>query len=291
MAHRHRKTAQAVFTGLEAQEPRRMVEQSILSPRERQIAQTYASGASYQDIAEALCLAPSTVRTHLATVYRKLQVSSKLELATRLNGHGPEPRSESELSAIISELALSLEEAINREKALSEVLRIIGSCQGDLDVVMPRVLNYTLEMCDAEFGILFDYLGNSRFRAGFALGIPETFQEWLDDNGTFTVSPQTGLGRMIAHRQVVNIIDVKSEAIYRSNDPLRFATADLGGARSFAAIPMLAAESLVGAFCIYRQTVRPFSKDTLRLAGGFADQSVIALENARLISLVRTAET
>ena len=48
-------------------------------------------------------------------------------------------------------------------------------------------------------------------------------------------------------REVINIIDVKSEAIYQTDDPLRYATADLGGARSFVAIPMLACDSLVGA--------------------------------------------
>ena len=88
---------------------------------------------------------------------------------------------------------------------------------------------------------------------------------------------------MVTQRAVVNIMDVRSEALYRTDDPLRFATADLGGARSFVAIPMLAADRLVGAFTIYRQSVRPFSEDALRLAQIFAAQSVIALENARLI--------
>lgn len=55
-----------------------------LSHRESQIAQDYASGESYQQIAGRLCLAPSTVRTHLATIYRKLGVSSKLDLRDRL---------------------------------------------------------------------------------------------------------------------------------------------------------------------------------------------------------------
>ncbi len=71
-------------------------------------------------------------------------------------------------------------------------------------------------------------------------------------------------------RAVINIIDVKSEAFYQSDDLLRCATADLGGARSFVAVPMLAGDSLVGAFTIYRQTVRPFSDDTTRLAQRFA---------------------
>ena len=57
---------------------------SVLSDRENQIAEAYAQGESYQQIADRLCIAPSTVRTHLATIYRKLSVSSKLELRDRL---------------------------------------------------------------------------------------------------------------------------------------------------------------------------------------------------------------
>ena len=57
-----------------------MSAQVDLSQREFQIAQTYAGGATYQEIAEMLFIAPSTVRTHLAAIYRKLGVSSKLEL-------------------------------------------------------------------------------------------------------------------------------------------------------------------------------------------------------------------
>lgn len=260
-----------------------MSEQVDLSPRELQIAQSYAGGSTYQTIADTLCIAPSTVRTHLATIYRKLEVSSKLELATRLAGAAPQPRNHHELTSVISELALSLEEAISREKALSEVLRIIGAAKGDLDAVVPLILRYALDLCDAEFGILFEYHQNGRFCANHTLGIPHPFKAWLDAQGVFAVSPRTGLGRMDKQRTLISIMDVKSEDIYRTDDPLRHATADLGGARSFVAIPMLAGEALIGAFTIYRQTVRPFSDDTTRLAQMFAAQSVIALENARMI--------
>ncbi|MFD1159010.1 LuxR C-terminal-related transcriptional regulator [Roseovarius aestuarii] len=51
-----------------------------LSAREQEIARAFSSGESYNQIAERLCIAPSTVRTHLTTIYRKLEISSKLEL-------------------------------------------------------------------------------------------------------------------------------------------------------------------------------------------------------------------
>jgi adenylate cyclase len=51
-----------------------------LSSRELEIAEGFSSGESYNQIAERLCIAPSTVRTHLTTIYRKLGVTSKLAL-------------------------------------------------------------------------------------------------------------------------------------------------------------------------------------------------------------------
>ncbi len=61
-----------------------------LSTRERQIAEAFSSGERYQQIAGRLNIAPSTVRTHLATIYRKLGVSSKLDLRKVFEEHAPE---------------------------------------------------------------------------------------------------------------------------------------------------------------------------------------------------------
>lgn len=51
-----------------------------LSSREQEIAEAFSNGENYHQIADRLCIAPSTVRTHLSSIYRKLGVSSKLEL-------------------------------------------------------------------------------------------------------------------------------------------------------------------------------------------------------------------
>jgi len=268
--------------------------QDGLSPRELEIARAYAGGDNYHAIAERLCIAPSTVRTHLATIYRKLGVSSKLELHRVLEEDRPREKSRSEQEVLISELALSLEEAISRERALSEILRIISGAEGQLEEVIAAVLGYALELCDAEFGILFGYRPGHGFKAAYSSGIPQKFQDWFAAQGEFAVAPETALGRMAARREVVNIVDVRAEELYRHGDPLRDplrdATADVGGARSFTAIPMLAGQRLIGAFTIYRQQVRPFDERSLALARIFADQSVIAIENARLMGQLRAGE-
>ncbi len=258
-----------------------------LSPRELEIARAYAGGDNYHRIADRLCIAPSTVRTHLAAIYRKLEVSSKIELLRILEGGSPQQKNQTDQAAIISELALSLEEAISRERALSEVLRIISGSEGRITEVIESLLGYALELCDAEFGLLLEYKAQSGFRATYTRGIPQAFHEWWVEQGDYQADPQTAIGRMAASHDVVNIVDVRAEEIYRTDDPLRNATATLGGARSFTAIPMLVGKRLIGAFTIYRQQLRPFDEKTVQLARMFADQSVIAIENARMMSELR----
>lgn len=62
-----------------------------LSSREQEIAEAYSSGETYHQIADRLCIAPSTVRTHLSTVYRKVGVTSKLELHKYFENTGIQP--------------------------------------------------------------------------------------------------------------------------------------------------------------------------------------------------------
>ncbi|MBY8976588.1 GAF domain-containing protein [Rhodobacteraceae bacterium NNCM2] len=257
-------------------------EPATLTPREQQVATAYADGQSYKEIARVLGLSPTTVRSHLRAVYSKLGVTSKIELGRFLaNAELPARTAGRDQADIIAELALELDDAIRRERIMAQVLRIISQ-QGDrLDLVIDAVLDHALEICDAEFGTLFDYRGGLSFREIHSRNISPDFASWLAERGTFDVEPGTGLGRVAESRQTVNIADVRSEDIYLSGSPLRIATADLGGARSFAAIPMISGDRLLGAFTVYRTRVHPFNDRSLELATLFADQAAIAIENAR----------
>lgn len=263
-----------------------MTRDTSISAREREVAALYAGGATYHIIATQLFIAPATVRSHLAAIYRKLKVSSKLELKARLDGDIDHAKSQIDQAAVISELALRLEEGVSRENALRSVLRIISSSNGDLNAVIPSILRYALELCDADAGLLHEYRQNSRFCPLFTEGLSQKTQDRLVKGGEFTADPKTPLGRVVAHREVVNVVDRKS-AEPSSHGPFRIAASDFDAVRSMVAIPMLAGDELLGAFVMVRHQVRPFAGDVTRLASIFAEQSIVAIKNAQLISALR----
>ena len=60
------------------------IRRSVLTPREESVAQAFAKGSSYKEIATALNLSPGTVRSYLTQCYSKLDVKNKIELGNAL---------------------------------------------------------------------------------------------------------------------------------------------------------------------------------------------------------------
>ena len=194
--------------------------------------------------------------------------------------------SEARLKRQVTQLTRELKEALEQQTATSEVLRVISSSPGHLQPVFETMLASAIRICGASFGVLFRTEGDA-FRAVALHGASPSFAEERRRNPVLRPNPGTGLGRVAATRQTVQIPDVQAEPAYQS-DPLRRAGfLERAGARTIVTVPMLKENELVGAIAIYRQEVRPFTEKQIELVTSFADQVVIAIENVRLLNELR----
>jgi two-component system NtrC family sensor kinase len=178
-------------------------------------------------------------------------------------------------------------EALEQQTATAEVLQVINSSPGDLGAVFDAMLDKVLLLCDANFGNFWLRDGDS-FRAAAVRGASEEYREFLTRE-PMRPGAGTGFGRMISERNIVHIADLEEGEAYRLREPLRVASVELGGVRTFLAVPLLKESELVGAFVITRREVHPFSDRQIALVKNFAAQAVIAIDNARLLTETREA--
>lgn len=185
----------------------------------------------------------------------------------------------------LAECRAERDQALAQQAAATDILRVMNSSPGDLAPVFITILDNALHLCEAAFGFVTTYDGESFERAA-QRGVPDALAGYFS-TGMDQPRPGDAHWRLIAGEELIHNLDQMDEEAYRQGNPLRRAVVDLGGARSALVVALRKDHVLLGALTVYRKEVRPFSEKQIAILQSFAAHAVIAIESARLLSELR----
>ncbi len=182
-------------------------------------------------------------------------------------------KSQAKKTGSTQDLQRELADALARENATSEILRMIAKASGDLQTVLDALAHCAARLCDAKDAQIFRRENDLIHRIAAYGELPVA----LENTPYNRESPA---GRAMVDRQQVHIRDLA--AVLDNEYPVIKSYARGIGHRTTLSVPLLRDGLSIGAILIRRLEVRPFTDAQIKLLETFADQAVIAIENARL---------
>jgi signal transduction histidine kinase len=220
-------------------------------------------------------------------VKRKVQGKRSTARSARKNGNARDVQKQ--LADVLGQLRTrdrELGEALERQTATSEVLRLISRFQTDVEPVFDAIAAKALDLCRATTGWVYRFDGELIHIAAAHSLRPEAVEVVRQ---SYPAPPSRGGGtaRAVLSRNVVYIPDIRMDDEYRLE-----ALAKAADYLSVLAVPMLLDSKPIGVVVVTGAEAGAFSERQIELLQTFADQAVIAVQNVRLFNELetRTAE-
>ncbi|HEU0289419.1 MAG TPA: GAF domain-containing protein, partial [Burkholderiales bacterium] len=175
-----------------------------------------------------------------------------------------------------------LQESLEYQTATSDVLAVISKSPDSVHPVFEAIITMAERLCGADFGFVYRLHDDNRYHL---VAAPRASEAYRNYRSSHPVVPgdESIMGRALRERAAIHVADVKND-----RQQVEIEAHRLGNIRSALAVPLMNAGRAIGVMGVVRSTPNPFSQRQVELVETFADQAVIAIENARLFEEVQS---